>query len=67
MDYIGILFIIAMGAVMILKPIKVWEFVYSSKKKKPDPTVYYLFMLRIGGLVLFAGGITALVFNLAKL
>ncbi len=61
MKILGSLFITVSGIMMIIKPMKVWEFTYSRKTEKPKPTKYYLGMLRIGGLVLFAGGISALI------
>lgn len=61
MNLLGSLFIIVAGGMMIVNPMKVWEFTNSRKTQKPRPTKYYLNMLRIGGLVLFAGGISALV------
>lgn len=60
MNVIGSLIITFIGGIMIIKPMKVWEFIYSNKKNKPQPTKYYLNILRIGGLVFFAGGISGL-------
>lgn len=61
MNILGSLFITVAGIMMIIKPMKVWEFTNSRKTNKPQPTKYYLSMIRIGGLVLFAGGILALI------
>lgn len=61
MNAVGSLLIIMAGSMMIIKPIMVWEYTNSKKTKKPQPTNYYLNMLRIGGLILVAGGISALI------
>ena len=60
MYVVGSLLIIMAGIMMIIKPMKVWEFTNSKKTKKPQPTKYYLNMLRVGGFMLVAGGIAAL-------
>jgi hypothetical protein len=60
MNVAGSLLIIMAGIMMIIKPMKVWEFTNSKKTKKPQPTKYYLNMLRVGGFMLVAGGIAAL-------
>lgn len=60
MNIIGGLVIILIGGIMVIKPMKVWEYTSSKKTRKFQPTNYYLNMLRIGGLVLVAGGISAL-------
>ena len=61
MNIVGSLLIIMAGIMMMIKPMKVWEYTNSKKTKKPQPTNYYLNMLRIGGLILAAGGISALI------
>lgn len=60
MNILGCLFIILVGGMMVLKPLKVWEYLNSKKVSKAQPTKYYLNMLRIGGLIFVAGGISAL-------
>lgn len=60
MNLIGCFFIILAGGMMIIKPLKVWEYLNSKKVSKARPTKYYLNMLRIGGLIFVAGGISAL-------
>ena len=60
MNTIGSLLIIFIGGMMIIKPMKVWEYTNSRKTNKAQPTKYYLNVLRIGGLILVAGGISAL-------
>ena len=60
MDILGSLFLVIFGLIMILSPMKVWKIAYSWKtKNKAEPSDYYLIMIRIGGLVLLAGGLAA--------
>ena len=58
MNVTASLILIIIGVMMIIKPIKIWEIAESRKtKNKKEPTNYYLNMIRVGGLFLFAGGI----------
>lgn len=47
---------------MIIIPKKIWKIADSWKtKNKTEPTNYYLNMIRVGGLILFAGGIAKII------
>lgn len=62
MNVTASLILIIIGVMMIIKPIKIWEIAESRKtKNKKEPTNYYLNIVRIGGLFLFAGGIAAII------
>ncbi len=53
------LFLIIIGVIMIIMPMKIWKIADSWKTKKTEPANFYLNMIRVGGLILFAGGIAA--------
>lgn len=62
MNVTASLILIILGVMMIIKPMKIWKIADSWKtKNKTEPTNYYLNLVRVGGLFLFAGGIAAII------
>ena len=61
MNYLGGLFLIVVGCVMLFKPKTMWKISDSWKmKNKCEPTRFYLKFIQAGGLILTLGGIIAL-------
>lgn len=61
MNYVGGVFLVFSGCVMLFKPKTMWKISDSWKtKNNSEPTSFYLKFIQAGGLVLTVGGILAL-------
>ncbi|MEH7110169.1 DUF6199 family natural product biosynthesis protein [Bacillus sp. JJ1764] len=62
MEWLAGLFLVVMGAIMLVKPDTVWKISESWKtKNSTEPTIIYRNLIRIGGSVILIGGIFATV------